>query len=98
MLWGCNETHFAPSRPLLEAVTDLLRSFTHGQVVLNIAAVPLVGLHDHAQGKILRQGVCWRPARFCQRSTPTEEVGTCRGIILKTLNAMLCFPGIAVSF
>ena len=69
--------HLAPSRPLLEAVTDLLWRLSHSQVVLHVAAVPLVSLHDHAQGKVLRQRVGGRPARLLEGSAPAEEVGPC---------------------
>ena len=50
-------TDLAPTRTLLEAIPDLLGGFANGQVVFHIAAVPLVGFHDHTQSKILCEGV-----------------------------------------
>ena len=59
VLWAL--THLAPTGALLEAITNLLRSLSNGQVLLHIAAVPLVAGQLHAQGVILCQGVGGRP-------------------------------------
>jgi len=69
--------HLGPTRPLLEAITDLLRGLSHRQVVLHIAAVPLVGLHDHAQREILRQSVGGGPPRLLEGRGTAKKVGAC---------------------
>ncbi len=72
-----SKADLAPTRSLLEAITQLLRSFSHSQVLLHIAALPLGHCQLHAQSIIFRQGVRRRPAHLLKGLRPRQEVSTC---------------------
>ena len=61
---GRLEGDLGPSGSLLEAVSDFVRRFTHGDVFLHIPAVEALLFQLHAQSKVLRQGVCGGPAHL----------------------------------
>jgi hypothetical protein len=52
----------APARPLLETVADLLGRLTDDEVLLDVAAFPLLLLELHAEGEVLRESVLGGPA------------------------------------
>jgi len=71
------KTHLTPTRTLLEAIPDLLWSFTNSQVFLHISAVPLLLLEHHPQHVILCQSVLWGPAGLLEGIRSDQKVGTC---------------------
>ncbi len=71
------QTHLTPTRPLLEAIPDLLWSFTNSQVFLHVSAVPLLLLEHHPQHVILCQSVLWGPASLLEGIGSDQKVGTC---------------------
>ena len=71
------QTHLTPTRPLLEAIPDLLWSFTNSQVFLHVSAVPLLLLEHHPQHVILCQSVLWGPAGLLEGVGSDQKVGTC---------------------
>ena len=87
-------SHLAPPRPLLEAVTDLLWGLTDGQILLDVAAVPLVHLHDHAHGKILRQRVLRAPPCLLHRSSPAQEIRACAAFRHVSYRYSVGLPGV----
>ncbi len=71
------QTHLTPTRPLLEAIPDLLWSFTNSQVFLHVSAMPLLLLEHHPQHVILCQSVLWGPASLLEGIGSDQKVGTC---------------------
>ena len=68
--------YLGPPRPLLEAVSDLVRSLANSQIGLDIAAVPFLLLQLHAQRKVLRHCVLWGHAHLHKGLRPDQEVCT----------------------
>ena len=66
--------YLAPTGALLEAISDLLWGFTNRQVLLDIAAVPLVPGELHAEGVILCEGVSGGPPRLLVGVGPDQKV------------------------
>ena len=71
------EVALGPPGPLLEAVTDLVRSLSEGQILVDIPALPVPPLELDAQGEILRQRPLREPAGVLERLGTEQEVGTC---------------------
>ena len=71
------QTHLTPTRTLLEAIPDLLWSFTNSQVFLHISAVPLLLLEHHPQHVVLCQSVLWGPASLLESIGSDQKIGTC---------------------
>ena len=71
------QAHLAPTRPLLEAISNLLWSLANCQVLLHVTAVPLLLLEHHAKHVVLSQSVLWRPACLLERIGPDQKVSTC---------------------
>lgn len=93
------QTHLTPTRPLLEAIPDLLWSFTNSQVLLHVSAVPLLLLEHHPQHVILCQSVLWGPASLLEGIGSDQKVGTCnsRCSQLESLSSMRYLVAVTVS-
>lgn len=70
-------THLAPTRALLEAITRLMRRFTNGQILIDIAAVPVQAGELHAERIILCERILRRPASLPKCGGPDQKVGAC---------------------